>query len=233
MELKDFQQEVLDTFDLYLDTLDDQRSRTLELEKLSREKPELGIPVPDYTEETWNTLKGLGKLPKARTNVPFSARKDGTGSPAPSVTLKIPTGGGKTLLATSAVSRIMSKWVQRNSGFVLWIVPNQAIYAQTFKALNNREHPYRQMLDRAAAGRVKILDKTARLDQRDVGSHLCVMLLMLQSANRETKESLKIFKDRGNVHGFFPTGDDFLAHSAMLDQHRIWMSMATGRILVA
>ncbi len=218
MELKDFQQEVLDSFDGYLDALVEQRLRTAELEKLSSKKPELNIPIPDYTEETWNTLKELGKLPKTRANVPFSGRKDGVNRPVPSVTFKIPTGGGKTLLAASAVSRVMSKWVQANHGFVLWIVPNEAIYTQTYKALNNREHPYRQVLDRAAAGKVKILEKMTPLDRRDVESHLCVMLLMLQSSNRENQESLKIFKDRGNVRGFFPVGDDFQAHSDVLDQ---------------
>jgi len=218
VELKDFQQEVLDTFDGYLDTLVEQRLRSDELGKLSREKPDLHIPVPDYTEETWNVLKAIGKLPKSRIGVPFSPRTDGAGRPVPSVTFKIPTGGGKTILASSAVSRVMSKWMHANHGFVLWIVPNEAIYTQTHKALNNREHPYRQILDRAAAGKVKILEKMTPLDRRDVESHLCVMLLMLQSSNRENKESLKIFKDRGNVRGFFPAGDDFLAHSAVLDQ---------------
>ena len=81
MELKDFQQEVLDTFDGYLDTLVEQRLRTAKTEKLSLKNPELNLQVPDYTEETWNTLKKLGKLPKARVNVPFSTRKDGMACP--------------------------------------------------------------------------------------------------------------------------------------------------------
>ena len=218
MELKDFQQEVLDTFDGYLDKLVEERLRVVELEKLGREKPKLNIPVPDFTEESWKTLKTIGKLPKSRAGVPFSPRTDGAGRSVPSVTLKIPTGGGKTLLAAQAVSRIMSKWLRANHGFVLWIAPNESIYTQTHKALNNREHPYRQILDRAAAGRVKILEKTTPLDKRDVESHLCVMLLMLQASNRENREALKIFKDRGNVRGFFPAGDDFQAHSDVLYQ---------------
>ena len=41
----------------------------------------------------------------------------------------------------------------------------------------------------AVAGRVKILEKNDALNKRDVESHLCVMLLMLQSANRETQET--------------------------------------------
>jgi type III restriction enzyme len=44
------------------------------------------------------------------------------------------------------------------------------------------------------------------------------MLLMLQSANRETKETLRIFRDRGNVHGFFPPSDDILQHHGLLQE---------------
>jgi len=44
------------------------------------------------------------------------------------------------------------------------------------------------------------------------------MLLMLQSANRKTKESLKLFRDRGNVHGFFPSSDDLLEHAKLLSR---------------
>ena len=95
-------------------------------------------------------------------------------------------------------------------------MPNEAIYAQTKKHLINREHPYRQILDRAAAGRVKILEKNDPLNRLDVETHLCIMLLMLQSANRETKETLRLFRDRGNVHGFFPASDDIPAHFDLL-----------------
>ncbi len=218
MELKDFQQEVLDTLDVYLDALVEKHNKFLEVEKIIQANPDLELTVPNYTKKAWEALASIGKLPKYRTSVPFSPRTDGAGRPVPSITFKIPTGGGKTLLAAHSVSRIMSKWVRANHGFVLWIVPNESIYTQTFKALNNREHPYRQILDRAAAGRVKILEKMTPIDKRDVESHLCVMLLMLQSSNRENKESLKIFKDRGNVRGFFPAGDDFQAHSDVLEQ---------------
>ena len=57
-----------------------------------------------------------------------------------------------------------------------------------------------------------------RLDARDVESHLCVMLLMLQSADRETKEILKVFRDRGDIHGFFPPEGAQRAHRRALDQ---------------
>jgi type III restriction enzyme len=136
----------------------------------------------------------------------------------PNVCFKIPTGGGKTLLAVEAVSRLFGKHLLSNSGLVLWVVPNEAIYTQTKKQLTDREHPYRQRLDRVAAGKVKILEKNDRLNSRDLESHLCIMLLMLPSANRESKETLRLFRDRGNVHGFFPPEGDFPTHCDLLDR---------------
>lgn len=220
MELKDFQQQVLDTLTLYLNTLSDKKALAdkILLANTQEADPELLRPVPDFTALAWKSLLDAGRLPKVRANIPFSPRTDGAGRNVPSVCFKIPTGGGKTLLAAAAVSQIQSQWLKRNTGFVLWIVPNESIYSQTLKALRNREHPYRQILDRASAGRTKILEKLERLDQRDCEQQLCVMLLMLQSANRETKESLKLFKDRGNIHGFFPSSDDVLAHAELLEQ---------------
>jgi type III restriction enzyme len=163
-------------------------------------------------------MQAEGMLPKSRAGVPFGPRRDGLNGPVPNVCIKVPTGGGKTYLATSILSRILGAYIGRNTGFVLWIVPNDAIYTQTKRHFADRDHPYRQMLDRAAAGRVKLLEKDDPLDARDVESHLCVMLLMLQSANREGKERLRLFRDRGNVHGFFPAESDGEAHRALLER---------------
>ena len=155
-------------------------------------------------------------MPKIREKIPYSPRFDGTGKQVPNLTLKIPTGGGKTLLAAASVSKVYGRYLSCNTGMVLWIVPNEAIYSQTKRQLSNREHPFRQILDRASAGRTKILEKDDPLNKQDIDTHLCVMLLMLQSANRETKETLRLFRDRGNVHGFFPLEDDFQAHYSLL-----------------
>lgn len=174
--------------------------------------PDLIRPVPDFPAKAWESMRGVGKLPVSRHEVPFSPRMDGMGRPAPNVVFKVPTGGGKTYLAANALSRIFGRYLGRNTGFVLWIVPNEAIYTQTRKQLIDRQHPYRQILDRLGAGKVRILEKDDRLDARDVEANLCVMLLMLQSANRQTKESLRMFRDRGDVHGFFPPEGDQEAH---------------------
>ena len=214
----EYQARVLRTFDSYLVELIKQKKRAEAIAELARTKADLSLAVPDFTEETWKVMQAESALPKSRAGIPFSPRRDGLNGPVPNICLKVPTGGGKTYLATTILSRILGTYIGRNTGFVLWIVPNDAIYSQPKRHFADRDHPYRQMLDRAGAGRVKLLEKDDPLDARDVESHLCVMLLMLQSANREGKERLRLFRDRGNVHGFFPTESDGEAHRALLER---------------
>ena len=93
--------------------------------------------------------------------------------------------GEKTLLGVEAVRRL-----KIGTGFLLWIVPTKAIYSQTRDAFRNQEHPYRQILDRASGDRVKLLEKDDRFTKQDVENHLCVLLLMLPSANRGKKQRI-------------------------------------------
>lgn len=216
----DYQNRVLAVFDAYVTELIAGRATAARIEAHNalQADPELRAPVPDFPAKAWAAMRAVGRLPPSRMAVPFSERLDGMNRRVPNVVFKVPTGGGKTLLAVSALSTLMGRYLGRNTGFVLWIVPNEAIYTQTKKQLTDRQHPYRQMLDQMAAGRVRVLEKGDPLDARDVESGLCVMLLMLQAAARQTKESLKIFQDRGDVHGFFPPEGDQQAHAEALER---------------
>jgi type III restriction enzyme len=212
----EYQDRVLTTLDAYLAALKAEKANADAVADVVAKNPGLRIPVPDFAAGTWAKLREAGAFPLSRAAIPYSPRHDGIGHPVPNVVLKVPTGGGKTFLATQSLSRILGQYLNKNTGFVLWIVPNEAIFSQTLRHLSDRQHPYRQALDRSAAGRVRIMEKTDRLDARDVESQLCVMLLMLQSANRETNDTLKMFQDRGDVHGFCPPEGDQAAHGAMI-----------------
>jgi len=191
------------------------------------------VPVPqavfDFPTAAWQRCVEVGALPASSYSVdddgkqsapPYKAHFDGVGRAVPAVCLKVPTGGGKTLLGVWGVGATLQRFLQKNRGIVLWVVPNEAIYAQTKKQLVDRDHPYRQALDRVAAGpdRVLILEKDSPLNAADVQNNLCVMLLMLQAANRKAKETLRMFRDRGNVQGFFPLEGEPLAHFELLGQ---------------
>ena len=221
VSLKDFQACVLDALGGYIDELQRHRRQAKTAAQAlaaMEDMQDLARQAADYPKKTWAALKKANLLPPAFADQPHSSRFDGAGRAVPNVCLKVPTGGGKTLLAAAAVARIQSSWLHRHTGLVLWVVPNEAIYRQTLAALGNRDHPYRQILNVAGAGRVKVLEKTAPLTRLDVDGNLCVMVLMLQAAARQTKETLRFFRDRGNVLGFLPRDDDLDAHWALLQQ---------------
>jgi type III restriction enzyme len=216
-----YQGRVLTRLDGYLSELARQKKRAdkIAAANLLEDDPDLLRPVPDFALETWETLRSKGHLPESRQQIAYSHRLDGCGRAVPNVIFKVPTGGGKTYLAVSALSKIFGRYLGRQKGFVLWVVPNEAIYAQTKRQLTDRQHPFRQMLDVLSGNAVRLLEKTDALYARDVESHLCVMLLMLQASNRENKDSLKMFRDRGDVNGFFPPEGDQEAHSVVLKQN--------------
>ncbi len=211
MELKDYQAKALGAFDDYFEALTrNEREGQAQAEKYQ----DAGLPMPDNTldfpRRTWNELAEVGKVADGR----YAERLDGKGDPIPHVCFKVPTGGGKTLLAAEALGRI-----QYPRGLVLWIVPTRAIYRQTKDALWNREHPYRQRLERASGGRVKMLEKDNRFQPADIANYLCVMLLMFPSANRQKgKDFLRFFRDSGRYNAFFPNSDHALYDAELLSK---------------
>ena len=224
ISLKGFQREALKTLSDYLAALVKYRTQTeqqMAQLRVMEGADDLLRQARDYPGKTWEALRKSGLLPATSQTQAYASRWTGgagsAGEAIPNVCLKVPTGGGKTLLAAAAVGQLFNQLLQRSSGLVLWVVPNDAIFKQTWKTLNDRDHPYRQLLNVAGAGRVKLLDKASPLQRIDVESHLCVMVLMLQSASRQSKETLRFFRDRGNIHGFFPREDDIEAHWGLLE----------------
>ena len=212
MILKEYQKRTVDAVREFLELLADLRGKAAKAREVDQD---LDF---DWVRKAWEKLAVSGAhKPPAH---PFVPRKNGLGEPLPTFCLKIPTGGGKTLLATKVVDLVNTHYRKRQTGLVLWIVPTTQIYSQTLRALKDRDHPYRQMLDVASAGRTLVLEKTSGFSPFDVAENLCVLLLMLPSANRETKEQLRMFRDSGGFDRFFPADDDIEGHKALLAKVR-------------
>ena len=143
----------------------------------------------------------------------------GLGNHCRTFCLKIPTGGGKTLLAVKTIDLVNMVYLNRRTGLVLWIVPTTQIYRQTIQSLKDRDHPYRQHLDIASGGHTLINEKTDRFSPQDIQENLVVLMLMLPSANRQTKEVLRVFKDSGGFQDFFPSEDDIKAQEEVLKNY--------------
>ena len=216
MELKEYQRGTLDALVRWLETLEETQRELETMIEMFRQAP-TNIPIPDelgnYPKAAWRKLRENGGV--AASAGEHVDRTDDANRPIPHICFKVPTGGGKTLLAAAALERL--RW-QR--GLVLWIVPSKAIYTQTKAALWDKQHPYRKMLNRASAGRVKMLEKEDTFNRDDIANYLCVMLLMLPATNRQKgREFLRMFRDSGRYPSFFPDIDDIFGNTEMLNEY--------------
>ena len=216
MELKDYQDAALNAFTRWRDALADARVKS-EAGVAALQTADLDVTddVLNYPRNAWRTLAQSGGV--AETAGEYASRTDAASRPIPHVCFKVPTGGGKTLLAAAALQEL-----NRNTGLTLWITPTRAIYEQTKAALRNREHPYRQMLERASGrqGGVKLLEKEDLFTRQDVANYLCVMLLMLPATNRQKgREFLRMFRDTGRYPTLFPDSDDALGDGKLLEMY--------------
>lgn len=202
MRLKHYQEKVLKELKEYLSALADAKK---EFEEIAELKPHLAKHI-NFPKEAWE--KATGRLV-------YSSKTNGLDEPLPDIYLKVPTGGGKTLVACHAIDNIQKTYLNKQTGLILWVVPSTQIYRQTISALKNREHPYRQVLDISSGGRTLIKEKTEMFNRLDVEENLVVLMLMLPSANRQNKETLKVFRDQGGFTDFFPREDDFEGHKKL------------------
>jgi len=204
MEPKEYQIKTLNQVKKYLDLLYQWRQKAV---KIADDLGEQG--VVDFPAKAWSKVEGL--------QAPYTSRRDGLGRPLPCFCLKIPTGGGKTFLAVKTIDLINTNYLKNQTGLILWVVPSTQIYNQTIRSLRNRDHPYRQHLDIASAGRTLILEKGDNFSPIDVRENLIVFMLMLPSANRKTKDVLRMFKDSGGFADFFPPEDNLEANVHLLE----------------
>ncbi len=216
MELKQYQSEALEAFTRWLDALTEAKAEsqtTVAALAGKTSNTNLLNDARNYPKAAWEKLKSEGGV--AASAGEYVDRFDGAERPIPHVCLKVPTGGGKTLLAAEALARM-----NRQTGLILWITPTKAIYEQTKSALRDREHPYRQTLEMASGGRVKFIEKDYALTHADIANYMCVMLLSLPAANRHrNRDFLRMFRDSGRYPTLFPDSDDALGDGRLLERY--------------
>ncbi|MEN5246154.1 DEAD/DEAH box helicase family protein [Brucella pseudintermedia] len=172
MELKAYQKETLGTLRAFL------------------EQARINGPRAAYDEivakpEVAKRLKGLATSYKALNGL----------DETPYVCLRLPTGGGKTVLAAHAVNIAKEAWIERDFPLVLWLVPTTTIRKQTVDALKNPRHPYRAALDEAFSGRVRVFDigDFTQVLPHDLRSNCCVVVATIQTLRVKDTEGRKVY----------------------------------------
>ena len=212
MLLKTFQVTVLDTVTLFAQELAIAEEKQRKFEQFAAAQG-ISRPQDKIGNEAWESIRSKGKLPASAPH--WLERRDTLGREIYSACLKVPTGGGKTVIGAHAVDRVMDSLYSRRSGLVIWFVPSEAIYTQTLKAFTKPGHPYRLALENAANGRLKIFDKRSQISKTDLESCLCVLVVMLQATVREKSDVLRVFRGSGAFHGLFPNVEDQAGNDAL------------------
>jgi superfamily II DNA or RNA helicase len=127
----------------------------------------------------------------------------------PFVCIKIPTGGGKTLVASYAVEKIMSGALQNkmDKGIIVWFTPSEAIKTQTLKKLKDRKDWHRRILDESFNNNVKVISNEEALSIRkeDVSNNLCIIISSLEAFRKEKslQNKYKVYQENGTLIDHF------------------------------
>ncbi|WP_426613278.1 DEAD/DEAH box helicase [Bradyrhizobium sp. McL0616] len=126
---------------------------------------------------------------------------------APYVCLRLPTGGGKTVLAARAVAVARDAWIEKDHPLVLWLVPTNTIRLQTVEALKNTRHAYRQALDEAFDGRVRIFDIAdfSMIRPQDLRDQTCIVVGTIQTLRVSNTEGRKVYAHHEDLEPHFST----------------------------
>ena len=194
MELKNYQKNVIKDLVRYLELLSSEKDMAKAYKKLWNEK---GVNV------------GFGGMQHYKCKL----------SGVPEVCFKVPTGGGKTFLAANSVKPIFDAIPSLRSNAVVWLVPSDAILTQTYNALSNPQHPYRQKLDVDFGSRVEVYSKNQLLSGQNfnpttVTEQLSVFVLSYDSFRTSKKDGRKAYQENGNLEPFARQIED---RSVLLD----------------
>jgi type III restriction enzyme len=95
------------------------------------------LTLKSYQQAALDTLAAFAR--SAQLKGPDLAFREQVGRPytnepfgrTPCVCLRIPTGGGKTLMAAHAVAVLAREWQATDAPVALWLVPSDTIRSQT------------------------------------------------------------------------------------------------------
>ena len=124
----------------------------------------------------------------------------------PYVCLRVPTGGGKTLMACHTVGLALHEFLRVDRCVVLWLVPTNTIREQTLKALRDPRHPYRQALQQdIGGGSVTVMDLSEALyvQRGTLDGETCIIVSTLAALRVNDTEGRKIYVTAGALEHHF------------------------------
>lgn len=190
MELKNYQKAVMDDLSSFMDAVDQEND----------------IVKGWYSYWSGKDISvGSGGVPLYQNKI----------AGTPHVCMKVPTGGGKTFMACSAIKKIYDHLPAEKPKVVVWLVPSDSILTQTVRMLSDVSHPYRQRLDMDFAGRVGVYTKEMLLNGQNFSPDtiremltICVLSYASLRIDSKKKDVRKVYQENGNLFRFAEYFDD-------------------------
>ncbi|CCP17209.1 MULTISPECIES: DEAD/DEAH box helicase [Stenotrophomonas] len=123
----------------------------------------------------------------------------------PYVCLRIPTGGGKTVMGAHIIQAAGDTYLERTYPLVMWMVPTTQIKTQTLEAFKDPRHPYRQELDEAFGGKVAVFDVEdfTHIRPADLGTKVCVVISTMAALRVENQDGRKVYEHHEDLETHF------------------------------
>jgi len=186
MELKPYQQQVINDLSLFLEYIQETKDVKDAFHNFWSLHPRTPLqPFPGTAIEPY------------KNNVPR----------VPHICVKVPTAGGKTFIACNAIKTIFDAFDYDRPKAVVWLVPSITILEQTIKNLKDPSHPYRQKINSHFGNKVEVFDKETLLqgsgfNATTVKEQLNIMVFSFDSLRAKNKEDRKVFQENGNLQSF-------------------------------
>ena len=125
----------------------------------------------------------------------------------PYVCLRLPTGGGKTLLSAHTIKIAADAYLEREFPLVLWLVPTNTIRAQTLETLKKPDNQNHKALRAAFDGRFRVFDIAdfAQITPADLQTRACVVVATMQTlrVSERNAEARKVYAHNENLEPHF------------------------------
>jgi type III restriction enzyme len=123
----------------------------------------------------------------------------------PYVCLRLPTGGGKTIVGAYSIRIAAQSYIEKDYPVVLWLVPSNSIRTQTAQALKNTAHPYRIALDEAFDGRVRVFEisEIENIRPQDLRDAVCIVVGTIQSLRVTSTEGRDVYAHKEALEDHF------------------------------
>ena len=179
MQLKKYQERALDALDVFL-------SEAVTKPHAVAYNIACQVGEPGFYASAYEPLQSLPRVPYC--------------------CLRLPTGGGKTLLGAHSVGIAHKHRMDAPQYPVaLWLVPSAKIAEQTLGALKTPGHPYRAALEKPFGGAVRVLGIEERrlITPQDVATMAHVIVATVQSFRVAQAEQRNVYKDDEDFEAFF------------------------------